>query len=42
MFIALFLELRTCEFGAIKITRLYKEFLEELKQLKDRLATKLE
>jgi hypothetical protein len=40
--IALFLELYTCEFGVIGIIRLYKEFLEKLKQLKDQFATKLE
>jgi hypothetical protein len=41
MFIPLFKELQACKFGAIGITRLYKELLIKLKEIKARFAIKL-
>jgi hypothetical protein len=40
--VPLFIELRTCEFGAMGTTRLHKEFLDSFKVLKDWFSTKLE
>jgi hypothetical protein len=40
--IPLFIELRACNFGAIGITRLYKEFPDELAKIKTQFAIKLE
>ena len=39
--VPLFLTLRDCDFGVVSTTRPYKEFLPEMKQLKDRFSTKL-
>jgi hypothetical protein len=39
--ITLFLELQAYNFNAIKTTRLYKEFLKELLNIKNRFAIKL-
>jgi hypothetical protein len=38
----LFTELQACNFSAISITRLYKEFPDELVKIKTQYATKLE
>ena len=40
--IPLFLELQACNFGAIGTTRPHKEFLNQLLEIKNRFATKLE
>jgi hypothetical protein len=40
--ILLFSELRTCNFGAVRITRAYAEFPRGLIALKDRFRKKLE
>jgi hypothetical protein len=37
----LFIELRACNFGVVNITRLYKEFLDELIKIKIQYAIKL-
>jgi hypothetical protein len=39
--VSLFIELQACEFGVIGTTRLYKEFPNRFKALKQRFATKL-
>jgi hypothetical protein len=38
----LFIELRAYNFGAVGITRLYKEFLDELIKIKTQYIIKLE
>jgi hypothetical protein len=42
IFVPLFSELRACNFGAVGTTRLYKEFPQNLSDIKNRFATKLE
>jgi hypothetical protein len=40
--VPLFIELRACNFGAVGITRPYKEFPDELVKIKTQYAIKLE
>jgi hypothetical protein len=41
-FVPLFEELRSCQFGAVRTTRLYSEFLFKIKEIKDQFSKKLE
>ena len=40
--VPLFEELRTCEFGVVRTTRLHAEFPSGMKELKEQFAKKLE